>query len=272
MLFFLVNKNNKTFLFLGGSTLDRDNLEAELEAVKSARRRYNILEAELLAGKRAGGFTERQRIQNELAALRESRKGSSLNKINFGVGGGGMGGRSKSSSDLDADTVREMRRSKAKARAMFESQAPKYKFGGSGEKLLSEEDDELMLRPRRPRAAQQQQNPKEERKWVADTINKYFDVIVEEEEEATAEHGKEEYEDDDENKEIFYPDSDDDDYDEDMDRLGKGEQFKSTSNIRGLLSHVLGRVSRSNAGASKEALVGALKQNLGTQMGGTTDL
>ncbi len=260
-------------MYVGGSSIDRERLEEELEAVRAARKRYNILESELASGGggKSGAFTERQRIQNELAALRESRKGSSLNRINFGDAD--RRSSSKGSSDLDVDTLRNLRKSNTKVKAMLESSAPKYRFGGSGEKMLqeSEDDDELMLRPRRPRAAQQQKQPeKEERKWVADTINKYFDVIVEEEEEEgaadrSAKASRNYDDEDDENKEIFYPDSDEDE--NEMTQLGKGEQLKSTSNIRGMLSQVLFKVS-SRQGASREALVGKLKHKLGEQISG----
>ncbi len=76
----------------------------------------------------------------------------------------GKGGRG--SSDLDPETLRELRSSNSKVKAMFEKNAPKYKFGGSGEKLLQEEDDDggkdddLMLRPRRGRGRQAQQQQK----------------------------------------------------------------------------------------------------------------
>ncbi len=119
---------------------------------------------------------------------------------------------------------------------------------------------------------------------MADTISKYFDVIVEEEEEDDRSRSRKNNnngnnEDDDENQEIFYPDSDDEDGEGyEMSQLGKGEQFKSTSNIRGMLSQVLTKVS-SNVGTSKEALVGTFKHKLAATSGGqgqapvgTTDL
>merc|ERR1712087_952659 len=68
-------------------------------------------------------------------------------------------------------------------KAMFEQNAPKYKFGGSGSSLnIDNKSKENLNKPgpvMRPSA-----KPKEERKWVLDSINKYFDVIVEEEEES----------------------------------------------------------------------------------------
>ena len=104
-----------------------------------------------------------------------------------------------------------------------------------------------------------------------DSINKYFDVIVEEEEDedghqqhqspTTANSDLESEESDySENGSIYYPESEDDEQ-EPPTAGQKTAVFKSTSNIRGVLSQVMNKVS-SNVGASKEVLVQRLKSNL----------
>ena len=100
-----------------------------------------------------------------------------------------------------------------------------------------------------------------------DSINKYFDVIVEEEEDderqsqaaanSDLESEESEYS---ENGSIYYPDSEDEN-EEDMETAGGKPVFKSTSNIRGMLSQVMSKVT-SNVGASKEVLIQRLKTNL----------
>lgn len=103
-----------------------------------------------------------------------------------------------------------------------------------------------------------------------ESVNKYFDVIVEEEEDddegcnnrssmaaPNSDLESSEYETDySENESVFYPDSD-----EERDSEVSKPVFKSTSNIRGMLSQVMNKVS-SNVGASKEVLVQRIKTNL----------
>ncbi len=250
----------------GCSEIDRSVLEEELEAVKVARQRCR--EVFMMDGgcSESRRLTERERVQNELRALRESRRNSSLNKINFGRSGNPGLQRSSSAPKLELDngTLDELKASNEAVRAMFESNAPKYKFGGSGENLLSSCDDDAnppMRQRQRPRGRKKK---KEERAWVATTIQKYFDVIVEEEEEE--EEQKEitkssENKDDSDEDGVFYPDSSDDDEERDMPR----EDFRSTSNIRGILSQVLNKVS-TDIGESKEMLVDTFKQRLGSQI------
>merc|ERR1711997_432985 len=67
---------------------------------------------------------------------------------------------------------------------MFEASAPKYKFGGSSEKLDGSNEKTKQTDPnRRGPVIRPSQKASEEREWVVNAINKYFDVIVEEEEE-----------------------------------------------------------------------------------------
>merc|ERR1719411_892667 len=107
--------------------------------------------------------------------------------------------------DLDEDTLAEVSISNKMVKAMFEENAPKYKFGGSGSKVNLSDSKENVGRNVVTRPSVK---PKEERKWVLDTINKYFEVIVEEEDE---EEEEEEYTD----TESEYSEyDDDDDYEE----------------------------------------------------------
>ena len=91
---------------------------------------------------------------------------------------------------------------------------------------------------------------KEERKWVVDTIHKYFDVIVEEEDEPVG--------DDDSSmaSDVSSLHSSDDEEQAD---------FKSTSKMRGMLSHVLNR-NAPQGGGDRSQMLTALKQKLGSQI------
>lgn len=157
---------------------------------------------------------------------------------------------------------------------MFESNAPKYKFGGSGSNLsLNSSQEELRQGPVRKPSTK----PKEERKWVMESINKYFDVIVEEEEEEEVDgefsEDEDEYEDEIDNDEFDDVDIEDD---TDVDNISnvnlpkgddsQGGQFRSSNKMRGLLSNVVSNLSRSVGNLASRQIVDSLKRNLGSQI------
>ena len=236
------------------TTSERQSINQELQELRSGRIRRDWENEE-----REKPPSERERIQHELRALRESKKGSSLNRINFGDDDsrGSLVQRSKSSADLGLE-MSELRKSTSAARAFLESKEPKYRFGAgiSGEKRELDEEAakrkaEALKRQQRRKMGQQ-----DERTWVMDSINKHFDVIAEEAEE------EEKGDEDDENVEVFYPDSDEDeDSSDDEDDDDRGIEFKSTSNIRGLFSQVLRKVS-TNIGENPEVLKDVAKDKL----------
>lgn len=156
--------------------------------------------------------------------------------------------------DLDEDTLRDLSVSNRMVKAMFESSAPKYRFGGSGSNLsLASSKEELRQGPvRRPAP-----KPTEERKWVMESINKFFDVIVEEEDDEDGEDGSEdEYEDDEEEEEEM----------EEEEEEEEETKFKSSAKMRGLLSSVVTKLSGSVGNLAGTNLVHSLKRNLGSQI------
>ena len=146
---------------------------------------------------------------------------------------------------------------------MFEENAPKYKFGGSGSKINVTNSNENINRNVVTRPSVK---PKEERKWVLDTINKYFEVIVEEEDEE--DEDEDEDEDDEENEDYDDADSDyseNSDYDS-HETENTSENFQSTSKMRGILTSVVSKISGSVGNLAKKDLMQNLKQNLGSQI------
>ena len=219
----------------------------------------------------------RPSIQEELEELRKSSrlksmfriekgttdKPSSLRRTNSCIGVSGE----RLTDDLDEEVMAELSVSNKMVKAMFEQNAPKYKFGGSGSNLSingSKEDLSKKGPVKRPTV-----KPKEDRKWVLDSINKYFDVIVEEEEEPHDEDEDEEYEDefsdeyDSEDDEISESSNDEDieDYENTDDN-----NYQSTSKMRGLLSSVVNKISGSVGNLAQRDLMNSLKQNLGSQI------
>ena len=166
--------------------------------------------------------------------------------------------------------------SNAMVKAMFESSAPRYKFGGSGSNLNVSSTSKEDLRRKGP-VTRPSDKPKEERKWVVDTINKYFEVIVEENDE----------EEEDENENL-------DDLDDDLDSSSEYSEYseysdenadtkaedtedkitattgpyKSSTRIRGLLGSVASKFTKSvgNLAGGAPHLVNNLKKNLGSQI------
>ena len=173
--------------------------------------------------------------------------------------------------DLDEEVMAEVSISNKMVKAMFEQNAPKYKFGGSGSNLSlnsSKENISAKGPVKRPSV-----KPKEDRKWVLDSINKYFDVIVEEEEEPEDEDDEcdetddEDYEYDEEYSHSEEYDSEDDEYSESgKDEDNENNNYQSTSKMRGLLSSVVNKISGSVGNLAQKDLMNSLKQNLGSQI------
>merc|ERR1719244_467419 len=227
-------------------------------------------------------------IQSELEALRQSAKQNSRFRLERGTANSQPGSRASTlqrtnsligvsgerlPGDLDEETMAEVSVANKMVKAMFEQNAPKYKFGGSGSNLSLNNSKENLNRNgpvTRPSV-----KPKEERKWVLDSINKYFDVIVEEEENSDEECSEE---DTDYSDEEYESDEDDDSDLESMEGEEEEENeqtvqtnvrpkdFHSTSKMRGLLSSVVSNISGSVGNLAKTEIIGNLKQNLGSQI------
>ncbi len=215
------------------------------------------------------GYDGVNQIANELEALRQLQQKKSIFRTERGrsfqndnsptlkrsVSCIGIS-KEKIVNDLDEDTLRDVHVSNSMIKAMFESAAPKYKFGGSGSNLSVNSSKEDVSRGpvRRPSS-----KPKEDRKWVLDSINKYFDVIVEESESSGSECCESqsicslsEESDDDESASL----SDDE----------PEPNYQSTAKIRGLFSTVVSGLSKSMGNLAKTELVNNLKKNLGSRV------
>ena len=249
----------------------------ELMQIQSISRIKDQLSSNRNGGGGGGGGEDGQlSLQEELEELRQSSKLKNMFRLEKGRGEAGAGpGLRRTNScigvtgerlpeDLDEDTLAEVSLSNKMVKAMFEENAPKYKFGGSGSQVNLSSSKEnvgknVVTRP--------SVKPKEERKWVLDTINKYFEVIVEEEDEEEGEEG-EEYSDTDSE----YSEYEDDDYEEEEeeqeDQLtsNPSDNFQSTSKMRGILSSVVSKISGSVGNLAKQDLMQNLKQNLGSQI------
>ena len=210
-------------------------------------------------------------VQEELENLRQSAKLRSMFRLERGRNDSNSGLRRTNScigvtgerlpEDLDEDTMAEVSISNKMVKAMFEENAPKYKFGGSGSKVNVSSSKENVNRNVVTRPSVK---PKEERKWVLDTINKYFEVIVEEEDEENEEDYDEEDEDDEYSDDSEYSEyeEEEEDYETDM----TSEKFQSTTKMRGILTSVVFKISGSVGNLAKKDLMQNLKQNLGSQI------
>ena len=154
--------------------------------------------------------------------------------------------------DLDEKTLTDLSASNRMVKAMFETSAPKYKFGGSGiiNKIYEIEPPRKKVTP---------PNSHDNRKWVLDSINKYFDVIAEEE--------------DDDEEEDDVDDDDESEYENSSEheepapaRDEAKSSFKSSLRMRGLLSSVASKLTGSVSNLSAGDVVQTLKKNLGSQI------
>merc|ERR1712106_734958 len=186
-------------------------------------------------------------VQSELEELRQSAKNKSRFRLEKGKTNMQSNGQESNlrranscigvtgerlPEDLDEETMMEVSVTNKMVKAMFEQNAPKYKFGGSGSNLSLNNSKENVSKPvTRPSV-----KPKEDRKWVLDSINKYFDVIVEEDEEGNSEGEDEEYSEDDDIEDISdMNDVENEDIEDSNESMAR---FKSTTKMRGLLHSV----------------------------------
>ena len=153
--------------------------------------------------------------------------------------------------DLDEKTLTDLSASNRMVKAMFETSAPKYKFGGSG---IIHKDPEIQSKKKvLPPKSQ------ENRKWVLDSINKYFEVIAEEEDDEDDEDDEED-EDKSENEESS-------EIEETLPTKVEAESsYKSSSKMRGLLCSVASRLTGSVSNLSAGDVMQTLKKNLGSQI------
>ena len=179
--------------------------------------------------------------------------------------------------DLDEETMAEVSVSNRMVKAMFESAAPKYKFGGSGSNLNVSSTSKEDLRRKGP-VTRPSDKPKEERKWVVDTINKYFEVIVEENDDEEEEEN-DDFDDLDDDLDSSSEYSEYSEYSDDNDdtkatttaaddtNTAATGQYKSSTRIRGLLGSVASKFTKSVGNLANGAhLVNNLKKNLGSQI------
>merc|ERR1712106_1219193 len=131
--------------------------------------------------------------------------------------------------------------SKQMAKEMFESAAPKYKFGGS----LSNVN--ISNKSSNKQNVQKINPVKEEfdgRKWVLDSINKHFDVIMEEEVDES---------------DSAYDDSDGEEYwsksDEDTAEQTQYPAKKSSTAMQGLLKSVVSKIRTSCSNLNDKEVV-----------------
>ena len=216
---------------------------------------------------------EENSILTELEALRQSQKEKQIFRIEKGVQLQNVSSARLKRSvscigisdekvsndlDLDEDTLKDVSQSNKAIKAMFESAAPKYKFGGSGSNLSIKGSKENI---QTQSDKKQLVSPKDERKWVLDSINKYFDVIVEENEGSSEGCDSESTSSTSEcSEEETSNDSDDEQEEEGV------PQFQSTAKIRGMFSTVVSNLSKSVNNLAQTDLVSNLKRNLGSHV------
>ncbi|XP_059089573.1 uncharacterized protein LOC131885527 [Tigriopus californicus] len=210
-------------------------------------------------------MSERDRIHLELEELRQIRRNSTISKISHGREDSLQKRRpyqravSVTSLDTGSNTVDSSSRSNDMIRAMFDSQAPKIRFGGSGNSMSS-------LPQITRRNSVKARKVKDKRKWVHDTVNKYFNVILEEQEEEEDIHcsTKQLSDEEDENQSIFYPDTDSED--ETGPPMSPSiNQANSSTRLREMFHSTLNKVS-SNLGTSKEILLERFKSSLSSTL------
>jgi len=152
------------------------------------------------------------------------------------------------SSELDEETMLNISESKQSAMEMFESAAPKYKFGGSLSKI---NDDKKVSKKQNMPVIKQVKQEYDERKWVLDSINKHFDVILEEEEDESDSAY------DDSDGEECWSDSEEE-YEEQKAETGK----KSSVAMQGLLKSVVSKIRKSCSNLDDKDVICSLKSQL----------
>merc|ERR1719474_2238186 len=221
-------------------------------------------------------FDGSQSIDAELEALRRSSKMKKINLVERGKGNESKPSLRRSNScvgiageqatqELDDETLHDLSVSNRMVKAMFESTAPKYRFGGSGSNLsLTASQEEVSKRSAKTSAPRSTSKFKDDRRWVMDSINKYFDVIVEEDDEQV-ELSEDETDNDSESVSSYEEVSEESDEEPSIDHKQESN-FKSSSRMRGLLGSVMTKISGSVGNLAERDLVSNLKRNLGSKI------
>jgi len=166
------------------------------------------------------------------------RKATSCRNISWG----------RLSSELDEETMVNISESKQSIMEMFESAAPKYKFGGS---LSNINNDKKVIRKQNTTVIKQVKQEYDERKWVLDSINKHFDVILEEEEDES---------------DSAYDDSDGEECwsesEEEIEKEKPEPGKKSSVAMQGLLKSVVSKIRKSCSNLDDKDVIGSLKSQL----------
>jgi len=166
------------------------------------------------------------------------RKATSCRNISWG----------RFSSELDEETMVNISESKQSIMEMFESAAPKYKFGGS---LSNINNDKKVIRKQNTTVIKQVKQEYDERKWVLDSINKHFDVILEEEEDES---------------DSAYDDSDGEECwsesEEEIEKEKPEPGKKSSVAMQGLLKSVVSKIRKSCSNLDDKDVIGSLKSQL----------
>jgi len=215
-------------------------------------------------------------VTNELEELRKSQGSKSLFRIERGISSQNDGSsrlrrsisctgisEEKMLNDLDEDTLRDVSVSNKMIKAMFESAAPKYKFGGSGSNLsINSSKENLLSCSNKKRSSLSSSKPSEDRKWVLDSINKYFDVIVEENESSSESYDNQSncsFSEESEGDSLSLSENNDSESDNE-------DNYQSTARIRGLFSSVVSSLSKSMGNLAQTELVSNLKKNIGSHV------
>merc|ERR1711892_246362 len=181
------------------------------------------------------GKTERREADESTSMIRRT---NSCRDISWG----------RVSSELDEETMVGISESKQMAKEMFESAAPKYKFGGSlsNVNISNKSSNKQNVQKINP-----VKEEFDERKWVLDSINKHFDVILEEEEDES---------------DSAYDDSDGEEYwsesDEDTVEQAQHQAKKSSTAMQGLLKSVVSKIRTSCTNLNDKEVVSSLKTQL----------
>ncbi|TRY61237.1 hypothetical protein TCAL_16334 [Tigriopus californicus] len=194
-------------------------------------------------------MSERDRIHLELEELRQIRRNSTISKISHGREDSLQKRRpyqravSVTSLDTGSNTVDSSSRSNDMIRAMFDSQAPKIRFGGSGNSMSS-------LPQITRRNSVKARKVKDKRKWVHDTNRKRIGYTHCSTKQLSTRE--------DDNQSIFYPDTDSED-ETGTPMSPSINQANSSTRLREMFHSTLNKVS-SNLGTSKEILLRTIQK------------
>eukprot|EP00092_Neocalanus_flemingeri_P039775 GFUD01043315.1.p1 GENE.GFUD01043315.1~~GFUD01043315.1.p1 ORF type:complete len:2211 (+),score=819.60 GFUD01043315.1:247-6879(+) len=231
--------------------------------------RGQSVQSELEELRQAAKLKSRFQIEKGRTNIQSNGQETNLRRANSCIGVSGE----RLPDDLDEETMMEVSVANKMVKAMFEQNAPKYKFGGSGSNLSLNSSKENVNK--KGPVMKPSVKPKEERKWVLDSINKYFEVIVEEEEEENSDeensddnsiYSESEYESDDDDCDASEMDEEEEEEEQSVITNNQTKDFHSTSKMRGLLSSVVSNISGSVGNLASKEIIHNLKQNLGSQI------